>query len=86
MAFDPSLPAPNAPVSSAELRAQFNGLQQNIQARALEDECVGRLAQTANNPLVVDGLGMVVSEPPTRQEVQLLADKLDELLAVLKRG
>ena len=28
---------------------------------------------------------MVVSDPPTRAEVQELADKLDELIAVLKR-
>ena len=28
---------------------------------------------------------MVVSNPPTQLEVQTLADKLDELLAVLKR-
>ena len=46
---------------------------------------MGRLALTANNPLAVDGLGMVVNNPPTQVEVQTIADKLDELIAVLKR-
>ena len=85
MPFDPSLPLANSPVSSAELRNQFTGLQTNIQARAYEDDCVGRLAMTARNPTVVEGMGMIVSDPPTRAEVQAVADKLDELLAGLKR-
>ena len=33
MPFDPSLPANNSPVSSAELRNQFNGLQEEIDDR-----------------------------------------------------
>jgi hypothetical protein len=84
MAFDPSKPAANSPVSSAELRNQFNGLQTNIQAKAFEDDCVGRFAQCAVKPTAVSGLGMVVSDPPTQAEVQALSDKCDELLAVLK--
>ncbi len=85
MPFDPSLPATDAPVSSVELRNQFNGLQQNIQAKADEDDCAGRLALTAVNPGEVMELGMVASDPPTQLEVQTIADKLDELIAVLKR-
>lgn len=85
MSFDPTLPLANSPVSSAELRSQFNGLQTNIQSKAFEDDCVGRLAMTAVNPTAVAGLGMVVSDPPTQAEVQALADKLDELMTVLKR-
>ena len=85
MPFDPSKPANNAPASSSELRNQFNGLATNIQAKAQEDDCVNRLMMCAVNPTVVQGMGMVVSDPPSQAQVQEIADKLDELLAVLKR-
>ena len=85
MPFNPALPVNSSLVSSSELRNQFNGLQTNIQAKASEDDCVGRLLMCAVNPTSVEGLGMVVNDPPTAVEVQTIADKLDELLAVLKR-
>ena len=31
MAFDPSLPANNSPLSSSEVRNQFNGLKENLE-------------------------------------------------------
>ena len=86
MPFDPAFPPADAELISAEFREQFNGLQTNIQAKAYEEDCVGRLAMTAVNPTAVEGMGMVVSDPPTQAEVQAISNKLDELLAVLKRG
>lgn len=85
MPFDPSLPADNALIVADELRNQFTGLQTNIQAKANEDDCVGRLMLSAVNPAGVDALGLTVSNPPTQAEVQSIADKLDELIAALKR-
>ena len=85
MPYNPSLPADASLIVAGELRDQFGGLQTNIQAKAFEDDCVGRLMMSAVNPTAVSGLGMVVSDPPTQAEVQAIADKLDELLAVLKR-
>jgi hypothetical protein len=86
MPFDPSKPAANSPVSSSELRSQFNGLQNNIQAKANEDDCVNRFALCAVKPSAVEGLGMVVSDPPTQAEMQALSNKVDEILAVIKGG
>ncbi len=85
MPFNPSLPTDAALIVAGELRNQFNGLQTNIQTKASEDDCVNRLMLTAVNPTAVNGLGMVVNDPPTALEVQTIADKLDELIAVLKR-
>ena len=85
MPFDPGKPANNSSTSSSELRNQFNGLASNIQGKASEDDCVGRLLMCAVNPTAVSGLGMVVNDPPTALEVQTIVDKLDELLSVLKR-
>jgi len=86
MPFDPAFPPANAPLASATFRNQFNGLQSNIQAKASEDDCVNRLMMCAVNPTAVEGMGMVVSDPPTQAEVQALSNKLDEVLAVLKRS
>jgi hypothetical protein len=85
MAFDPTKPAANSPVSSVELRNQFTGLQTNIQAKASEDDCLNRLSTTARNPTALSGMGMVVSDPPTQAEVQAISNQLDSLLDLLKR-
>lgn len=86
MAYDPSWPAAHALASSSEMRNQLNGLQSNIQAKAYEDDCMGRLMMCAVNPTAVEGMGMVVSDPPSQEQVQAISNKLDELLAVLKRA
>ena len=85
MSFDPTKPANNSPMSSSEVRSQFNGLHSLLSERAREDDCVNRLLMCAENPTAVEGMGMVVSDPPTQAEMQALSNKLDELIAVLKR-
>ncbi len=45
----------------------------------------GVLAQTSNGSNGVALLGMTVSDPPTQAEVQAVANKLDELIAALRR-
>ena len=72
MPFDPTKPANNAPIVSAELRSQFAGLKTLIDARAhrVDD---------------VNGLGMTVNPVFDASQLQAVADKLDELLDALKR-
>jgi hypothetical protein len=84
MAFDSSKPAANSPILASELRNQFNGLQNNIQAKAAEDDCVSRFNQCAVKPTTVEGLGLVASPTYAPEQLQALADKLDELIAVSK--
>jgi hypothetical protein len=84
MPFDPSKPANNSPISSSELRNQFNGLQTNIQAKAGEDDCVSRFNSRAPKPTAVDGLGLVADPSYDPAQLQQISDKVDELLAVLK--
>lgn len=43
------------------------------------------IATTSSNSNAVTTLGMVVSDPPTQGEVQLIADKVDELINALRR-
>jgi hypothetical protein len=68
--LDPSLPADNALIVSAELRVQFQAIADafgDIRARFI----------------AVAPLGLTVSNPPTQADVQAIADKLDELISAL---
>jgi hypothetical protein len=86
MAYDPTKPANNSPLSAAEMRTQLAGLMDEIQQRALSvDVGDSIVAQSAGPVLDVDTLSMAVSNPPTQAQVQALANKLDELLTALKR-
>jgi len=86
MAYDPSLPANNAPVVSAELRSQFAGLKELIDASATPDTVQTAINnQTAGECRLVPILNLAVSDPPTQADVQAIADKLAELMAYLRR-
>ena len=81
MAFNPALPLNNSPQSSAEMRAQFTGLKDMIDA-APSSPAMADAARSVTNSMVsgVDPLPGTVSNPPTQAEVQAIADKLDELI------
>ena len=68
--LDPSLPADHSPLSSGEMRGQFQAIS------GMFDDLRGKL-------ISLTPLGLSVSNPPTQAEVQALADKLDELINTL---
>jgi hypothetical protein len=70
MPFNPNVPADHSPLSSAEMRDQFQAIQNNVDAV--------REALTFVQPM-----GLTVFNPPTQAEVQAIADKLDELINTL---
>jgi hypothetical protein len=94
MPYDPALPANNSPVSSAELRSQLAGLNDNI-VNGLADLAANTVPNAqyqvdySNTARNFDGtltrLEMVVSDPPTQAEVQAIADKIDQLIDALRR-
>ena len=99
--FDPSKPAANSPLSSAEMRSQLNALKALIDALSahvddivngynttlidIEQKEATDFADTSKNTNGVATLGLVVSDPPTQSQVQSLADKMDELITALRR-
>jgi len=86
MAFDPTLPVDHSQIIAAELRDQFNGLKDSIdQCITTADMETEMFADTAGNVSTIAALNLTVSNPPTQAEMQALADKLDELIALLKR-
>jgi hypothetical protein len=86
MPFDPTLPATNSPIASAELRNQFNGLKTLVDARPTTLQMNNAIVSgAAGNCDGVAALALTVSNPPTQAQVQAIVDKFNELLAALQR-
>jgi hypothetical protein len=51
----------------------------------LGNAITGALSQTSSNTNGVSTLGLAVSDPPSQGEMQLIANKLDELISALRR-
>ncbi|MEI6192962.1 MAG: hypothetical protein WCS42_01380 [Verrucomicrobiota bacterium] len=86
MPYNPDLPAANSPSSSAEMRAQLNGLDAKIGDCATQASLNDAInAGAAANCDGVAELNLTVSNPPTQAQMQSLADKVDELIRTLKR-
>lgn len=83
--FDPTKPANNAPLSSAEMRAQLTALNADIQTRVTASALNGAISGTSNNSNNVNTLNLSISDPPQQWEVQQMANKIDELINALRR-
>ena len=86
MAYDPTLPANNAPVVSAELRSQFAGLKDLIDAVPTSQPMTDAIAANAagpTGPLLPPDI--IVSNPPTQAEVQAVVDYVYQLYVALSR-
>ena len=82
MPFDPALPANNSPVSSAELRNQFTGLNELIDN--VQNQLITSIEGTAMNPNV-NTLSQSISNPPTQAQVLAIQNKLNELINAITR-
>jgi hypothetical protein len=82
MPFDPTKPANNSLISSAELRSQLTGLKALID---LKPDLSTVTASCAGPVDSVTPLALTVSNPPTQAQLQAVVNKLNELLSWLKR-
>jgi hypothetical protein len=87
MPFDPTKPANNAPNSSAEMRSQLTGLNDNINsvANGAASNLANAIAGTSSNSNGVNQLGTGASGGYDQQQMQDLINKVDELIAALRR-
>lgn len=87
MPLDPTKPTPNSPRSSAEMRAELTGLNDLITAASVNASAAlsAAFATTAQNPSAVADLSISLSNPPQQAEVQSIINKINELLAALRR-
>jgi hypothetical protein len=84
MAYDPTLPANNSPIVSAELRNQFNALKALIDAQAaLIADLQSQLANKAFLP-TMQAYDQSISDPPTQTDIQNLVDWLNQVLGQLE--
>jgi sugar (pentulose or hexulose) kinase len=85
MAYDPNLPANNAPVVSQELRGQFAGLKTLIDAKldlsAVQDAIA---LNSANNVDTFSTLNLTISNPPTQAQVQAILNAFNSLIQALQ--
>ncbi len=96
--FDPAKPAANTPTASAEMRAQLIALNADIQTRATQAALSagintainaainGTLPQTSSNTNGVSILGQTADGGYNPGQMQMLFDKLDELITLLRRA
>ena len=86
MPFNANVPADHSPLSSAEMRDQFNGLKDQLDALPTSGAMTSALLpQTAGNVNGVEPLNLTISDPPTQAQVQAIMYKLNELLYNLNR-
>jgi hypothetical protein len=85
MPYDPAKPATNAPLSSAEMRSQLTSLNANIQQRATLNDLSNAIASTSNNSNSVGTLGFNVDPNYDQTQMQMLVNKVDELINALRR-
>jgi len=92
MPFDPTKPVDDSLAEASELRDQFNALKalydaQQAQMAAMQSQMAAMQARwdmlTAQLADITP-LGMVVSDPPTMNEVQSIVYQTDAFLAAVK--
>ena len=87
--FDPNLPANNTPLVSAEMRAQLNALNDDIQTRStvnlMNATVASAVSGTSNNSNGVATLDMSADSSYSQGQLQDVMNKLDELIAALRR-
>ena len=83
--FGPTKPATNSPNSSAEMRAQLNGLKALIDQCATSIDLTNAVQGTSANSNAVGSIAMNVDPDYNQNQVQLIVNKLDELINALRR-
>ena len=87
--FDPNLPANNTPLVSAEMRAQLNALNDDIQTRStvnlMNATVASAVSGTSSNSNSVATLDMNADGSYSQGQLQDVMNKLDELIAALRR-
>ncbi len=89
MPFDPAKPADHSPNFSAEMRSQLTSLNADIQQRAtindLNNAIANAISGTSNNTNAVSTMGQSADGSYQQWQMQMLFDKLDELINALRR-
>jgi hypothetical protein len=87
MPFNASLPVDHAQIVAAELRNQFNGLNDVITALPTQAWVLDMIrANAAANVDAISALGQTISNPPTQAQVQAVQNQLNALIIALHQS
>jgi len=89
MPFDPNIPQAGTEIDAVQMRAQLQALFDDIQTRITDPQLIaaiiGALQQTSANSNAVGQMSLSVDPMYNQAQIQQIADKVDELIAVLRR-
>ena len=93
MPFDPAKPVDDSPLDAAEMRSLFNGLDAKITGLSAQvgemlspDSVMDAIVDnSAKNVDLLAALTQSISNPPTQAQVLAVQNKVNELIAALKR-
>ncbi len=85
MPFDPTKPATNSPLASAEMRSQLTSLNTEIQQRATLTDLTAAINTTSSNSNGVGTLSTGADSSYNQNQMQAVLDKIDELINALRR-
>ena len=86
MPYNPNLPADHSQIVAAELRDQLNALKDLIDAKpSMDDVNTDIPLYSAANVDRIYPVDCGVSDPPTKDEVQAIYDRLNSLITALHR-
>lgn len=84
MPFDPNFPPDHQPLNAAPFRDQFNGLNDNIDAKPSMADVTNAISTTAaRNCDGVQQLNIAFHDPVTRAEAEAIQAKINELIGGL---
>jgi hypothetical protein len=85
MPFDPTIPQENTPIDAAPMREQFNSLKALMDACATSVDLANAVQTTSSNSNAVGSLAMNVDPDYNQNQMQLIVNKLEELINALRR-
>jgi hypothetical protein len=85
MPYDPTKPANNAPLSSAEMRSQLTSLNAEIQQRSTFADLANGISSTSSNSNAVGTLSQGADPNYNQTQMQEVLNKIDELINALRR-
>ncbi|MBL9117861.1 MAG: hypothetical protein JNJ83_22825 [Verrucomicrobiaceae bacterium] len=85
MPFDPSLPQANTEIDAEQMRDQLNALNDDIQTRATNAALASAIENTSANTNAVTTLDMNPEANYDPNQLQMVIQKLNELILTARR-
>ena len=85
MPYDPNIPQAGTEIDAVQMRGQLNGLKDLIDACASSVDLSNAVQGTSANSNAVSSIAMNVDPDYNPAQIQMIVDKLEELIQALRR-